>query len=109
MQFIMLHWLHNKSLIDKTMTVTNRTMIVDELEVTEAREYAKGTPVKLRSKPDRLYIVDEYDPMMVPPIWLVNDPMPHYPHELDRIVDLFCPLKGISQTVKKAAAQLQTA
>ncbi len=90
------------------MTRIDRTMIVDELEVMEALEYAKGTPVKLKNKPDQLYIVDEYDPMMVPPISLVNHPIPRYPHELERVVDLFCPLKTISQKVKRAAAQLQT-
>ncbi len=41
-------------------------MMINDLENQEALEYAQGTPVKLKNKPDRLYIVAEYDPMMVP-------------------------------------------
>ena len=91
------------------MKVIDCTMMVDELEIREALEYAQGTPVQIKDKPNSLYIVAEYDPMMVPPIWLVNDPIPHYPHELERIVDLFCPLENLPQRVVKSPAQLQTA
>jgi hypothetical protein len=58
----------------------------------EAQEYRPGTPVEFKHEPGKIYIVEEYDPMMVPPVWLVNEPMPRYPHELKRLVNLFCPL-----------------
>jgi hypothetical protein len=83
------------------------TMMTNDLENQEALQYAQGTPVKLKNKPDRLYIVAEYDPMMVPPIWLVNDPKPHYPHELELIIDLFCPVQNISKAVNRSPGQLQ--
>lgn len=61
-------------------------------EEIEARDYPPGTPVELKHQPGKIYIVEEYDPMMVPPVWLANEPLPHYPHELKRLVNLFCPL-----------------
>jgi hypothetical protein len=62
------------------------------LEEMEAKDYPPGTPVELKQQPGKIYIVEEYDPLMVPPVWLVNDPLPHYPHELKRLVNLFCSL-----------------
>lgn len=82
-------------------------MMTNDLENQEALQYAQGTPVKLKKKPDQLYIVAEYDPMMVPPIWLVNDPKPHYPHELELIIDLFCPVQNMSKAVTRSPGQLQ--
>ncbi len=64
----------------------------DEFEQQEAQQYIQGTPVELSKEPGKIYIVAEYDPMMVPPVWLVNDPRPRYPHELKLMVSLFCPL-----------------
>ena len=51
----------------------------------EMFEYLPGTLVELINQPGRLYEIDGYEALMVPPIWLVNDPRPRYPHEL-RIV-----------------------
>jgi hypothetical protein len=41
--------------------------------------------VELKNNPGVLHQIDYYEAIMVPPIWLVNDPRPRYPHEL-RIV-----------------------
>lgn len=51
----------------------------------EMFEYLPGTLVELSDEPGTLYKVDCYEAMMVPPIWLVNQACPRYPHEL-RIV-----------------------
>ncbi len=48
----------------------------------EAWEYQPGFTVELKSNPGVLHIIESYDPMMVPPVWLADDPMPRYPHEL---------------------------
>jgi hypothetical protein len=51
----------------------------------EIFEYLPGTVVELKAQPGIWRQIDWYEAMMVPPIWLVGDPMPRYPHEL-RIV-----------------------
>jgi hypothetical protein len=51
----------------------------------EMFEYLPGTIVELKGNPGVLHRIDYYEAMMVPPIWLVDDPCPRYPHEL-RIV-----------------------
>ncbi|BFM41224.1 hypothetical protein [Synechocystis sp. LKSZ1] len=51
----------------------------------EMFEYLPGTMVELKAKPGVLYQIDCYETIMVPPIWLVDDPRPRYPHEM-RIV-----------------------
>jgi hypothetical protein len=51
----------------------------------EVFEYLPGLVVELKSCPGVFDTIASYDLMMVPPIWLVNDPCPRYPHEL-RIV-----------------------
>ncbi|HBE57969.1 MAG TPA: hypothetical protein DEG17_22395 [Cyanobacteria bacterium UBA11149] len=51
----------------------------------EMFEYLPGTIVELKNQPGVLHQIDCYEAMMVPPIWLVDDPRPRYPHEL-RIV-----------------------
>lgn len=66
----------------------------NNFETKEAEEYRPGTPVELKDKPGRLYIVEEYDPMMVPPVWLVDEPKPHYPDELKLMSKLFCLLSN---------------
>jgi hypothetical protein len=48
----------------------------------EALKYRPGQRVELKHRPGVVDIIAEYDPMMVPPIWLVNDPKPRYPEEL---------------------------
>lgn len=48
----------------------------------EMFEYLPGTLVELRNQPNVLYEIECYEAMMVPPIWLRNDPRPRYPHEI---------------------------
>jgi hypothetical protein len=48
----------------------------------EIFEYQPGFIVELKSHPGVFDTIQEYDPMMVPPVWLVNDPRPRYPYEL---------------------------
>lgn len=48
----------------------------------EAFMYRSGQKVELESQPGTCDIIASYEPMMVPPIWLVNDPRPRYAHEL---------------------------
>jgi hypothetical protein len=48
----------------------------------EIFEYLPGTVVELKNSPGVLHRIDYYEATMVPPIWLVNDPRPRYPHEL---------------------------
>ncbi len=48
----------------------------------EAFEYRSGQKVELKSQPGSFDIIASYEPMMVPPIWLTNDPKPRYAHEL---------------------------
>jgi hypothetical protein len=48
----------------------------------EMFEYLPGTIVELKNNPGVLHQIDYYEAMMVPPIWLVNDPRPRYPSEL---------------------------
>jgi hypothetical protein len=49
----------------------------------EAFRYRPGQRVELKASPGKVDVIAEYDPMMVPPIWLANDPKPRYPHELN--------------------------
>jgi len=48
----------------------------------EMFECLPGTTVELKATPGVLHQIDYYEAMLVPPIWLVNDPRPRYPHEL---------------------------
>ncbi len=48
----------------------------------EAFEYRPGQKVELKSQPGSLDTIASYEPMMVPPVWLVKDPKPRYAHEL---------------------------
>ena len=48
----------------------------------EAFEYRAGLTVELKSQPGILHTIAYYEVMMVPPIWLENDPRPRYAHEL---------------------------
>lgn len=56
-----------------------------DFDYEEAFTYRPGQKVELKSRPGTCDIVASYEPMMVPPIWLVNDPKPRYPHELQVI------------------------
>ncbi len=57
-------------------------MMCESLTRQEALQYRPGEKVELKSQPGVFDMIAEYDPMMVPPIWLVNDPKPRYPEEL---------------------------
>lgn len=48
----------------------------------EALKYRPGQKVELKHQPGMVDIIASYDPLMVPPIVLVSDPMPRYPEEL---------------------------
>ena len=53
-----------------------------DIDWEEAFEYQAGLTVELKSQPGVLHTIAYYEAMMVPPIWLENDPRPRYPHEL---------------------------
>lgn len=59
-------------------------------EEEEAQIYKQGTPVILNKHEGEIYFIEEYDPMLVPPIWLKNYPQPCYPEELRILSNLFC-------------------
>ena|SRR4028118_1001848 len=65
----------------------------DNFDQQEALRYRPGQRVELTASPGVVDVFAEYDPMMVPPIWLANDPKPRYPHELNLLT---VPVKGIS-------------
>lgn len=48
----------------------------------EAFQYRPGQKVELKAEPGTYDVISSYEPTMVPPIWLVNDPQPRYAHEL---------------------------
>ena len=52
------------------------------LDWEEAFHYRPGQKVELKAQPGTFDIIASYEAMMVPPIWLVNDPRPRYAHEL---------------------------
>lgn len=56
---------------------------IEEFEQQEALKYRPGRRVELISRPGVVDVIAEYEAMMVPPIWLANDPQPRYPHELN--------------------------
>jgi hypothetical protein len=56
--------------------------INENLDWEEAFEYRAGLTVELKSQPGVLHKIAYYEVMMVPPIWLENDPRPRYGHEL---------------------------
>jgi hypothetical protein len=53
-----------------------------DLDWEEAFEYRPGQTVELKAAPGTFDTIADYEAMMVPPIWLVNDSRPRYPHEL---------------------------
>lgn len=57
----------------------------DDFERQEALTFRPGQRVQLKANPGVVDTIAEYDPMMVPPIWLANDPKPRYPHELSLV------------------------
>lgn len=69
----------------------------------EAFMYRQGQKVELKSQPGTCDIIASYEPMMVPPIWLVNDCRPRYAHELQLISS---PAQEISCLVSKLRSSL---
>lgn len=61
-------------------------MNATDFDQQEALKYRPGQRVELKQRPGVVDIIAEYDPMMVPPISLVNDPKPRYPEELILLV-----------------------
>jgi len=53
-----------------------------DIERQEALEFDPGQSVELKRWLGLFDAVAEYNPMMVPPVILVNDPQPRYPEEL---------------------------
>ncbi|NJL38232.1 MAG: hypothetical protein HC840_32185 [Leptolyngbyaceae cyanobacterium RM2_2_4] len=53
-----------------------------DLDWEEAFEYRPGQRVELIAQPGTFDTIADYEAMMVPPIWLLNDSRPRYPHEL---------------------------
>jgi hypothetical protein len=51
----------------------------------ESFEHQPGFVIEFQSCPRVFDTIQEYDPLMVPPIWLVNDPRSRYPHGLQII------------------------
>ena len=60
----------------------------DNFDQQEVSRYRPGQRVELKASPGVVDVIAEYDPMMVPPIWLANDPKPRYPHELNLVTVL---------------------
>lgn len=79
-----------------------------DFERQEALQYRPGQRVELKQRPGLVDTIIEYDPMMVPPIWLANDPQPRYPEELNvlpqLVVTWFKPLER--QQVRYPACRL---
>lgn len=51
----------------------------------ESVQFRPGQRVELKTNPGLPDLIADYDPMMVPPITLVNDPHPRYPEELELV------------------------
>ncbi len=51
----------------------------------EGAKFRPGQRVELKTNPGVADIIANYDPMMVPPITLVNDPHLRYPEELELV------------------------
>lgn len=59
--------------------------VTSTIDWDEMFEYLPGTIVELKCHPGFWHKIDSYEAMMVPPIWLEDDPRPRYPHELQII------------------------
>ncbi len=73
----------------------------ENLDWEEAFIYRPGQKVELKSQPGTFDIIASYEPMMVPPIWLVNDPKPRYAHELQVVSH---PVRKLRSMVASASA-----
>jgi hypothetical protein len=54
-------------------------------EAQEMSVYRPGQRVEIKHRPGIIDTVIAYDPSMVPPIVLANDPQPRYPEELNLV------------------------
>jgi hypothetical protein len=68
---------------------------VADVDWDEAVEYHPGQRVELKSNPGTFDTIAHYDPMMVPSIWLENDPRPRYPHELQIVPQPWNPVRAV--------------
>jgi len=73
----------------------------------EAFKYRPGQKVYVKYGSHAVDSIVSYDPMMVPPIVLANDPMPRYPEELELVTkpQISLPLSPVS-LLSRARAQL---
>jgi hypothetical protein len=76
---------------------------VTDVDWDEAVEYRPGQRVELKSNPGMVDTIAQYDPLMVPPIWLEHDPRPRYPHEL-QVVSSWNPVRTMWQEVSAKQA-----
>ena len=54
-------------------------------EAQEMAVYRPGQRVEIKHRPGTIDTVIAYDPSMVPPVVLANDPQPRYPEELNLV------------------------
>jgi hypothetical protein len=77
-------------------------------EAVEMFTYRPGQKVELKQRPGKIDTVIGYDPFMVPPVILADDPQPRYPEELTVIsqpgnaFDWFNPLSRVRFAGKSA-------
>ena len=77
-------------------------------EAVEMLTYRPGQKVEFKHRPGVIDTVIGYDPYMVPPVILVNDPQPRYPEELTIVsqpgnaFDWFNPLSKVRSGAKMA-------
>lgn len=74
----------------------------ENLDWEEAFMYRPGQKVELKSQPGTFDVIASYEAMMVPPIWLVNDPKPRYAHELQVVSH---PMRNICSIIAPKSLQ----
>jgi hypothetical protein len=78
-------------------------------EAEEILAYRPGQKVEFKHRPGVIDTVIGYDPYMVPPVILANDPQPRYPEELTLVAqpasafDWFNPLSRVKSARTTAA------
>jgi hypothetical protein len=63
----------------------------------EALRFRPGRKVELKRQPGIFDTIASYDSMMVPPVSLVNDPIPRYPEELRLVCRPFISIRRLNQ------------
>jgi hypothetical protein len=77
-------------------------------EAVDMFAYRPGQKVELKQRPGKIDTVIGYDPLMVPPVILADDPQPRYPEELTivsqsgKAFDWFAPLSRVRLASKSA-------